>query len=251
MLSSACPVRQADSNVSQPLLNLLTLSLSSTFASGHLFSSLSDSLVPTPDGLTWTIPSESHTQLTAVVQSPLFIALGPLSRSLGRLIEAAGSSSTTDPSALTAVRNLGTTLERLVSRVQKGWASTPWSGISDDSSLSPATRSQTEPWTVLKSLLFSITLIHSSLLVIVSPRSGVIPTRLQLELAKQAVRILQKTYFVTLKFGSDGFSAWKGAWVGLLEVAGQDTREGVAGLMRELEPVSLGELSSRQCLASS
>lgn len=225
---------------------MLSLAHSAAFASGQLFSSLSSSLIHTPDGLTWTIPSESRTLLTDSIKSPLFTALGPLSRSLGRLIEAAGArakSHPAEPSAILAVQQSMTSLERLVTRVQRGWASTAWSDIEADSALTPATRAQTEPWTLLKSLLFSITLIHSSVLVIVSPKPGRKPTELQLELAKQAVRVLGKTYFVTLKFGTDGFGAWKGAWSGLMDVVGYDSAEGAEGLMRELEPAQLGESS--------
>lgn len=224
---------------------MLSLAHSATFASGHLFSALSESLTKTPDGLAWTIPSESHTELSGLVKSQLFLSLGPISRAIGRLIEAAGARAKAcpeDPSTLIAVRNFGTTLERTVSRMRKGWSSTSWSDIEFDSSLTPATRAQTEPWTLLKSLLFSITLIDSSLLVIVSPRPGYPPTPLQLDLAKQAVRVLGKTYFITIKFGTDGFGAWKGAWAGLMEVVGQDSQRALERLMEELEPSGLGEL---------
>lgn len=240
---------------SQPLLRLLTHSFSATFASGHLFSTLPSALISTPDGLTWTIPSSSHTLLTSLIQSPLFVNLGRLSRAIGRLIEASASLPTaSNPLALVQVQQTSTTLERLTTRVQSDWSATTWSDIPSDLSLSPATRAQTEPWTLLRSLLFSITLIHSSLLIIVSPSPGRIPTRLQLELAKQAVRVLKRSYFVAIKFGPEGFSAWRGVWVGLLEVAGQDTKEGVEEFMRELEPSRMGEFAKvavRLCVEES
>ena len=64
------------------------------------------------------------------------------------------------------------------------------------------------------------------------------------------MRILKETYFVTIEFGPEGFSAWKGVWLGLLEVmvaAGESLEEGAVGdgevekLMRELEPEARGE----------
>ena len=234
----------------QQLLHLLSLSHSRVFSSGHLFSTLSSSLILTPTSkLHWTVPSPSHDLLTALSTSPLFLSLGPLSRALGRLIEAAGAraqKAPADPSTLVAVRNFGTTLERTVGRVQRDWGNCAWSDLTSEQDLDEPTRSRKEPWTMLKSLLFSITLIDSSLLVIVSPsRAGAPPTDLQLELAKQALRILSKTYFITLQFGTEGFGAWKGAWVGLVEVVGQDSPRGVERLMLDLEPQGMDEAEAK------
>ncbi|SCV71125.1 BQ2448_2713 [Microbotryum intermedium] len=234
------------------LLNLLTKSWSDCFAGGTLFKSLPCDLIQTPQGLSWTVPSASHDQLSTLTQAPLFQALGPLSRAISRLVQAAALAARTTASTIPAsssplvsVISLGSTLERVVNRVQKGWASTPWSDLEDDQALAPDTRERKEPWTLLKSLLFALTLIDSSLLIIVEPKPEVLPTRLQLDLAAQAVRVLHRSYFITLRFGSDGFSAWRGVWAGLMEVVGQDTRVQVEDLMRHMEPNRLGHAHER------
>ncbi|KDE07512.1 hypothetical protein MVLG_02186 [Microbotryum lychnidis-dioicae p1A1 Lamole] len=234
------------------LLNLLTKSWSNCFAGGTLFNSLSCDLIQTPEGLSWTIPSPSHDQLSTLTRAPLFQALGPLSRAISRLIQAAALAARTTHSStpassppLVSVISLGSTLERVVDRVQKGWASTPWSDLEDDTQLSPSTRERKEPWTLLKSLLFALTLIDASLLIIVEPRPEVLATRLQLDLAAQAVRVLHRSYFITIRFGSDGFSAWRGVWAGLMEVAGGDTRHQVEDLMTRMEPARLGHTHER------
>lgn len=227
---------------------MLSASFSRVFAAGRLFNDLNHSLHMESDGLAWTVPSESYTLLSALVQAPLFTTLGPLSRSIGRLVEASGKralAAPNDPTPLAAVRGFFATLERLAQRIQRGWSMTAWSEIATDTDLAPDTQNRTEPWTLLKSLLFSVTLVHSSLLVIATPQSGVRPTDVQVDLAKQATRILSRTYFITMKFGTDGFSAWRGAWLGLMELARQDTDRGTEKLMEDLEPSRLGESRCR------
>ncbi|GAA5978204.1 hypothetical protein JCM11641_001135 [Rhodosporidiobolus odoratus] len=232
-------------------LRCLTDSFSSTFASGEAFSSppLSPDLSQTAEGLSWAAPSPSHSHLTALVTAPLLTALGPLSRAVGRAVEAAAilsrSSALNSGAAHSSLRHLSTTLLAISSKLSAGWATTPWSDLLDDSSLSPSTRSQTAPWTLLKTLLFSQTLIYSSLLQVVSyTRSkGDEPTVLQRELAIQAVQALGKTYFVALKFGQSGFEAWRAVLAGLVEVAaaGRSHDENaedvspVVGLVRSLD----------------
>ena len=106
--------------------------------------------------------------------------------------------------------------------------------------LDEETRVITLPWAALKSLLFALTLVQSSLLTLLTPKHGAKPTRLQLLLAGQALRNLGATYYITLEFGTEGFGAWKGVWSGLLEVLSHDD-EGIEGLMRQLEPREIGE----------
>ncbi|GAA6002370.1 hypothetical protein JCM10207_001086 [Rhodosporidiobolus poonsookiae] len=206
------------------LLRYLTDAFSSAFAAGQAFSSppLSADLALTPDGLSWAVPSSSHSHITSLVSSHLFPALGPLSRAIGRTAEAAAYSARTSPvtapEALSAIQHLSSTLLAVSTSLSVGWASTAWSDLLDDSSLAPATRTQTAPWTLLKSLLFAQTLIYSSLLQIVSPPAGDDPTPVQRLLATEGVRALGKTYFVALKFGQTGFAAWRAVLAGLVEV---------------------------------
>lgn len=222
---------------SQPLLSLLSYAFSSSFSHGQLFSHLSSDLSTTPAGkLHWNVPSPSHTLLTNLSTSPLFLALGPLSRSIGRCIEACGENGS--PASITAVRSCMDGAERVVGRV-KGWEAAKWSDAKEDD-LDEETRVITLPWAALKSLLFALTLVQSSLLTLLTPKHGAKPTRLQLLLAGQALRNLGATYYITLEFGTEGFGAWKGVWSGLLEVLSHDD-EGIEGLMRQLEPREIGE----------
>ncbi|GAA5909865.1 uncharacterized protein JCM6883_003119 [Sporobolomyces salmoneus] len=214
---------------SNAFLNYLTEQFAEVFDQGNLFTSppLAADLEQASDGLLWRNPSPSHDHLSHVVQSPLFGILGPLSRSLGRLLSANANlatsydSSIAEPAVL-AIRDLSHTIFTISTRLSSGWAATPWSDLVEDSSLSPSTRSQTQPWTILKSLLFAQTLIYSSLLEIVSSDSSGIddePTSVQRELAREAVVAIGRTYFVASRFGQGGFKAWRSVLAGLVDVA--------------------------------
>ncbi|KAM0787686.1 hypothetical protein ACM66B_003748 [Microbotryomycetes sp. NB124-2] len=231
-----------------PMLQMLGLSFTRVFAAGHIFANLGSSIHNTHDGLVWTVPSESHTLLSSLVKSTNFVNLGPISRAIGRLIEAAGAHSRAcpdDTTALLAVCTFSTILGRVASRINRDWGRTFWSDMTDERQLAPATRERTEPWAMLKALLFSITLMQSSLLEIVTPRTGDSPTALQLDLAADAISVLAKTYFVTIRFGNEGFSAWKGVWSGLMDVVAQGTETSVEQLMGNLEPARLGQRHDR------
>ncbi|GAA5981779.1 hypothetical protein JCM10908_004606 [Rhodotorula pacifica] len=209
------------------LLDFLASACSAAFADGYALSdpSLAADLTETPDGLSWPKTSPSYTSINALVQSPIFVALGSLSRALGRALEAtalqAGSTDHAVSSpALPAIHRFSTHLLATTSRLAQGWAATAWSDIDDESRLAPETREATAPWTLLKTLLFAQTLIYSSLLEVVkasnSAQDG--PTTVQRSLATEAVRALSKTYFVALKFGQAGFPAWRAVLAGLVDV---------------------------------
>lgn len=217
-----------DCSVSQALLNLLTDSFAAVFAHGNAFTEppLAADINVTGEGLVWTSGSPSHQRISALVQQPLFIVLGPLSRALGRSLEAtaqtARSSATTQAeSSLAAIHRFSTSLVALASSLNAGWSSTPWADLTGDDGLAPPTRAETAPWTLLKTLLFAQTLVYSSLLEVVtsSSSSSSTPTPLQRQLASEAVRALAKTYFVALRFGQSGFEAWRAVLAGLVDVA--------------------------------
>lgn len=65
-------------------------------------------------------------------------------------------------------------------------------------------------------------------------------TPLKRDLARQALRTLGATYFVTIKFGVDGFGAWRGVWTGLVEIVRGDD-QACETLLRELQPAVVGE----------
>ncbi|BGP39922.1 hypothetical protein JCM10450v2_003899 [Rhodotorula kratochvilovae] len=243
------------------LLTRLTDAFSAAFARGYAFSDppLAADLTQTAEGLEWTVPSPSHSHISALVQQPLFVALGPLSRAIGRALEATAltarsRNNATAQSSLSAIHFLSTTLLAVASCLSTGWAATPWSDHLDESSLSPPTRTQTAPWTLLKSLLFAQTLIYSSLLDVVSASPGssspdTPPTALQRTLASTGVRALAKTYFVALRFGQSGFQAWRAVLAGLVEVVAAPLPEGAESasspspaeaLVRSLQPPTAG-----------
>ncbi|GAA6012349.1 hypothetical protein JCM11491_007105 [Sporobolomyces phaffii] len=211
------------------ILSYLVEECSTVFDDGNLFDSpsLAEDLDQSPEGLAWRNPSPSHSHLTQVTRAPLFGLLGPLSRSLGRLLSANASVATSyDPlvadSAVAVIKDLSHTLFTVTTRLSSGWAATPWSDLVEDSALSPSTRSQTQPWTVLKSLLFAQTLVYSSLLEVVSSDLSEVdaePTSAQRELAREAVVALGKTYFVASRFGQGGFKAWRAVLAGMVDVA--------------------------------
>ncbi|KAM0749468.1 hypothetical protein T439DRAFT_381790 [Meredithblackwellia eburnea MCA 4105] len=280
------PVEKLKKGPVSALLSTLTYSFSSVFSHGTLFESLSSDLVRVPSSsstsastttsgkIHWNIPSPSHTTLTRTLASPLFPLLGPLSRALGRTLEAAGTPPVS-PSSTQSIQETLNALERLAVRVQREWGSSTWSDVkdpaptpssnatptistssSDESALSldEETSTHKEPWTILKSLLFSYTLVLSSLLNVLSPSPITI---LKVRLAGQGMRVLGRLYFVTVKFGNEGFGAWKSVWEGLGEVlrdvesgAGGGVGEGrdveVGKLMRELRPVDVGKPHHRE-----
>lgn len=211
----------------QALLDCLTGACSEAFADGQAFSqpSLATDLTDIADGLLWPKESASYVAINALIQKPIFVALGSLSRALGRALEAcalqAGSSDRAVSSpTLPAIHRFSTALLATTSRLAEGWAATAWSDIEDESQLAPETREATAPWTLLKTLLFAQTLIYSSLLEVVSMSnsSQAWPTAAQRNLATEAVRALSKTYFVALKFGQAGFPAWRAVLAGLVDV---------------------------------
>ncbi|KAL8279383.1 hypothetical protein RQP46_008195 [Phenoliferia psychrophenolica] len=243
LAAQTLPMMSVDSLKAGPLpglLSILSYAFSSSFSHGNLFASLTSDLSPTPTGLHWNVPSPSHTTLTHLLASPLFTSLGPLSRSVGRCLEAAGSLAT--PASIAALRSTADGAERVANRIHREWASCAWSDASSDEAFDEETREHKEPWTALKSLLFSLTLVESSLLVVLAPQPA---TPLKRELARQALRTLGLTYFVTMKFGVEGFGAWRGVWSGLVEIVRGD-EESCEQLMRELQPPAVGKLHERE-----
>lgn len=224
----------------QALLACLTDAFSSVFDRGYAFANppLATDLSQTADGLDWAVPSPSHTYLSSLVQRTLFVSLGPLSRALGRSLEATAlasrsrsTSTAAAQSALSAIHDLSSALLAVASTLSRDWARAPWSDHTSEESLTPATRTHgTAPWTLLKSLLFAQTLVYSSLLDVVSSTPGsspdTPPTGLQRQLASTAVQALARTYFVALQFGQGGFEAWRAVLAGLVEVVAAPTGPG-------------------------
>lgn len=237
-------------NCSQPMVALLSSQLSASFDHGNLFSNLDSDLSPAgsaPLPLRWTIPSASHSRLSDLNATARFALLGSISRSLGRAYEAAAASAPNKPASLQALDQSLQSLLELCERAQAGWRATRWSDLARDTDLvcSPDSAA-TLSWTILKTLLFSITLVLSCVLVLASPKPGQNPTRKQVDLAGVALRMLGATYFVASKFGPEGFGAWKGVWVGLVEVTkGSRDEKGVVGVLDGLLPPAVGVLHEK------
>ncbi|TNY22694.1 hypothetical protein DMC30DRAFT_348481 [Rhodotorula diobovata] len=236
------------------LLACLTDAFSSVFDRGYAFANppLATDLSQTADGLDWAVPSPSHTYLSSLVQRTLFVSLGPLSRALGRSLEATAlasrsrsTSTAAAQSALSAIHDLSSALLAVASTLSRDWARAPWSDHTSEESLTPATRTHgTAPWTLLKSLLFAQTLVYSSLLDVVSSTPGsspdTPPTGLQRQLASTAVQALARTYFVALQFGQGGFEAWRAVLAGLVESTTAVAVSPAEALVRSLEPARAG-----------
>lgn len=211
----------------QALLGCLSAALSRAFGDGYAFTDppLAADLVTGPSGLAWSRESPSHTRITQLTSSPLFASLGSLSRAVGRVTEACAlRARSADPgvamAALPPIHSLSTSQLALATRLETGWAATPWADIVDENDLAPDTRVETAPWTLLKSLLFVQTMVYSSLLeVLAYSREGAGgPSTVQRTLATEAVRALSETYFIALRFGQAGFPAWRAVLAGLIDI---------------------------------
>lgn len=90
---------------------------------------------------------------------------------------------------------------------------------------------------MLKTLLFSLTMIHSSLISLLTSAPADEPAELTLDLAACSIRTFSWLYFVTSRFGSDGFGAYRGVWYGALDLANRATDpKRIEGLARNVEP---------------
>lgn len=188
-------------------------------------------------------------------------------------------------------------LERLAERVMDGWGRCKWSDVLGEEGLgtsmflhvrtaerlikspplpqAPQTRQQTLPWTHLKTLIFTLTLIHSSTTSILTSSStslAFIPTSssstAQTNLSTSLISITLQTFsyasFITSRFGvgggkdsgggGNGFGAYKGVWYGSLDVLcrvaerfGNEDQgeEMVKGVVERLEEKSVDQGETR------
>jgi hypothetical protein len=222
------------------------------FADGRLFDNFDDDCSQLEGGLKWHVrahlrffspavhfpaqdPSPSRSLLVTLADGPLFSELGRLSQVVGKAIE-----SVTTAEGLETVRDHLNRLERLAGRVNAGWLRTRWSALHDEADLHPDMRDKPGsllPWTLLKTLLFSLTMIHSSLISLLTSAPTDEPPDLALDLAACSIRSFRQLYFVTSRFGSDGFGAYRGVWFGALDLtnrAGDPAR--IEALARNVEP---------------
>lgn len=152
--------------------------------------------------------------LRAVASKPLFVSMGRLTRVTGRYIEICGS---TDDARFIASALEG--VERLAFDLRKNWFDCAMSSVQNaqnddvDASL---------PWTILKSFLFALTMLYSSivrLLVLQAPTTHSVPSAGAQRLVFSGIRTFSHLHYIALAFGDAGFNTYDHVLHGLSELA--------------------------------
>jgi hypothetical protein len=206
-------------------------------------------------------PSPSHDRLASQQSWPLYVELGKLSRLYGNLIESA-----TSEHDLSVVLSEMQLLERLSTKVHEGWKAVRWSEVYDPAALGepmlhccfhqipgrinlgytarPTRSSDTTPWSALKTLLFSFTMLHASLISLLTskpvPSTSSRPAPIAQELASCSLRTFAPLQFVSAQFGGDGsgLAPYKAVWHGAIDLVVQAGSSRAVGLAYALEPRS-------------
>lgn len=186
-------------------------------------------------------PSPSRTRLANIQSSEAFNQLGRFSRALGKVIE---SSSKDDHMhiILEHLRELQADVERLESQ----WSSCKWSDVSEQDQLHPSMQMGSDaaaagPWSIMKTLLFTLTMIYSSLIALLnslpllSPNSP--PRPVVLDLAACAVQTFSHLYFITIQFGTEGFAAYRSLWYGSLDLLSRASPEDLERAIQPIKPL--------------
>lgn len=170
----------------------------------------------------WQSDSPSYVRLQNVVASTAYNQLGRFSRVIGKVVE-----SSPTPLSLQIVLSHLEQLETDISAIQHDWERSKWS-VAGAEDLHPDTRTRNEPWTIMKTLLFTTTMIYASLISLLNSlpiSSSASPALLSsssyntvVDLAACSLRTFSSLYFVTQQFGTEGFGAYKGVWYGTLDL---------------------------------
>lgn len=131
------------------------------------------------------------------------------------------------------------TLEQLAANVHRTWATCRWSQISGPEDLHPSTSEAQLPWEYMKTVLFTLTMVHSSLISLLNTiplSAGQVPSNTVLASAACALRTFSHVYFITSKFGTDGFGAYRSVWYGALDLVVRAGEARVEQTAREIEP---------------
>lgn len=174
------------------------------------------------------------TSLSALKDSLAHQQLGRFSRVLGKVIE-----SVSNDTAFQMLLPRLARLEDLAANLNTGWASCRWSEVQDDNDLHPDTRQRNEPWTILKTALFTLTMVYSSLIALLNSiplSSDQPPSDTVLDLVACSLRTFSHLYFVTSKFGTDGFGAYRSVWYGALDLAARGRPAKVQQIVSTFEP---------------
>lgn len=231
------------------------------FFDDQLFRGLSADLEDTPEGVRWRVSlprsslsmsaaetceqedSSSYARLTSLKGSTAHNLLGRIARVAGKIIEATDGGH----AELLVVLQYLSTLETLCARVHEDWGSSKWSDCNGPEELHPLTRENDTPWTLLKTLLFSTTMLYSSLISLLNSMPlHATPGGLVLDLASCALRTFSHLYFVTSTFGSDGFGAYRSVWYGSLDLASRAGPARVQQIAENLQPAYASEVERSQ-----
>lgn len=127
----------------------------------------------------------------------------------------------------------------MAERIHRAWAACIWSNVSGAEELHSNTRNRDEPWTIFKTLLFTLTMIFSSLISLMNAMpllTNHSPNKTILDLAACAVRTFQSIYFITSKFGTGGFGAYQNAWYGAIDLISRAQPPKVEQIEKMCEP---------------
>jgi len=242
------------------MLSLLTSGLEGLFDGGHIFESLNLDIVSVEGSLQWLVrvctiqwlcyryvggqnPSPSRKRLDDIILNPLYSNLGRLSKLLSRTIESAQNLA-----SLEAVLQTLQFLTRFSKTLMESWQSSSWQGSCKDN---PKLEEETLPWSILKSILFSLTLIHFGVVSLLntSSRPDSPPSELAEDLVFVSLQSMQNVYFITSKFGHEGFAIYQAMWLGLVDVAERSPVEKVSALINKLEIREPQDEISEACFA--
>lgn len=162
------------------------------------------------------------------------LLLGRFSRSLGKVIE---SVTTTHVFHFLTPPLEG--LESLGEKLHRDWAACVWSNASGSEDLHPDTRGRDEPWAIFKTLLFTLTMIFSSLISLMNAMplsTHRHPSEITVNLASCALRTFSSIFFITSKFGTNGFGAYQNVWYGAVDLVSQARPQKIQQIIKTCEP---------------
>ncbi|KAL7009953.1 hypothetical protein EMMF5_000862 [Cystobasidiomycetes sp. EMM_F5] len=206
------------------------------FLHGSLTRDLALDTERTSQGLIWNHDSKSSREIRLVTANPIFQSLQRLSRTLGMVIESIPIS--------TAASVIGIQLEELkylVHRMYGDWLACDWSQSENTAGLQSEVQGWQQIQRIHDTLLFTCTMIYSSVVSMVNaqlPSHSTSSTNREAvhHLASMALHTFSYLYFVTTKFGTEGFEAYRSLWYGMLDLFAKGTSEQIDTAVRSLEP---------------
>ncbi|KAI9717099.1 MAG: hypothetical protein M1828_007432 [Chrysothrix sp. TS-e1954] len=158
-----------------------------------------------PNNYAWSDQSRSFQSLTKLSAQPLVAGMGPLARLIAAAVEAVN-----DPRLLETISQDLVTFAKTTAHL---WRQNKISEVqySEESlRFDRSTLEKTLPmlWRLMRSVLFSITIILRSLLGRVVSDGTLATTAIATDVALQSLRTLRHLYFVSVRLGSNSFSQY-------------------------------------------